>query len=200
MSGKIKRIAFPLLCLTIFIVLSLVGMTNRNLIDDLRRQGKDYVAVTPTAQPKDGVDGRSAYQVWLDNGYKGSEIEFLAWLRGTSGRDGRDGRDAVATDGKDGKDGRDGRTPVKGVDYFDGVSIKGDKGDTGSTGAAGPSGANGRTPQLSCVLRWDETDPTVTRYFQAWKYTDEDNTAWRNLQRIPSQDRPPSSDCVDLRS
>lgn len=28
----------------------------------------------------DGQDGRSAYQIWLDNGYTGTEVDFLNWL------------------------------------------------------------------------------------------------------------------------
>ena len=29
-----------------------------------------------------GQDGKSAYQIWLDNGYTGTEADFLAWLQG----------------------------------------------------------------------------------------------------------------------
>lgn len=28
-----------------------------------------------------GVQGKSAYQIWLDNGHEGTESEFLEWLR-----------------------------------------------------------------------------------------------------------------------
>lgn len=52
---------------------------------------------------QDGSNGKSAYQIWLDNGNTGTEEEYLASLKGA-----------------DGKDGEDGKTPVKGVDYFDG--------------------------------------------------------------------------------
>ena len=34
---------------------------------------------------QDGADGKSAYEIWLDNGYKGSETDFLAWLKGEKG-------------------------------------------------------------------------------------------------------------------
>ena len=30
-----------------------------------------------------GADGKSAYQIWLDNGHTGSEADFLDWLKGT---------------------------------------------------------------------------------------------------------------------
>ena len=33
-----------------------------------------------------GVDGKSAYQIWLDAGHTGTEAEFLTWLQGTNGK------------------------------------------------------------------------------------------------------------------
>ena len=38
---------------------------------------------------KDGKDGKSAYQIWLDNDHSGSELEFLASLKGKDGQDGK---------------------------------------------------------------------------------------------------------------
>ena len=38
--------------------------------------------------PFKGIDGKSAYQIWLDNDHTGSELEFLASLKGTDGKDG----------------------------------------------------------------------------------------------------------------
>lgn len=73
---------------------------------------------------KDGVDGKSAYQIWLDNGNTGSEAEFLESLKGPKG-----------ADGIIGKDGATGPKGDKGE--------KGDKGDKGDTGAQGPMGAQG---------------------------------------------------------
>ena len=41
----------------------------------------------------DGQNGRSAYQIWLDNGFSGTEIDFLNWLStnedANSGKDGK---------------------------------------------------------------------------------------------------------------
>lgn len=45
----------------------------------------------------DGQDGDSAYQVAVENGFEGTEEEWLASLQGADGKDGRDG-----VDGKDG--------------------------------------------------------------------------------------------------
>ncbi len=75
-----------------------------------------------------GADGKSAYELALENGYEGNETEWLASLHGMDGKDGSDGKDGYTPvkgidyfDGVDGKDGKDGYTPVKGVDYFDGA-------------------------------------------------------------------------------
>lgn len=38
--------------------------------------------------PFKGLDGKSAYQIWLDNQHTGTEVEFLASLKGTDGKDG----------------------------------------------------------------------------------------------------------------
>ena len=40
-----------------------------------------------------GLDGKSAYQIWLDNGYTGTQADFLNWLQGSNGIDGEDGKE-----------------------------------------------------------------------------------------------------------
>lgn len=68
----------------------------------------------PEGKPgKDGVigrDGKSAYEIAVENGFEGTETEWLESLKGADGTIGRDG--AV------GPQGEKGDTPVKGVDYF----------------------------------------------------------------------------------
>ena len=66
------------------------GVLDSNEIDD----------TTYICNGGDGVDGDSAYQIWLNNGNTGSEQDYLDSLEGTSGTDGADG-----TDGNDGADG-----------------------------------------------------------------------------------------------
>ena len=39
------------------------------------------------------IVGKSAYQIWLENGHEGSETDFLDWLRGETGEAGEDGED-----------------------------------------------------------------------------------------------------------
>ena len=97
-------------------------------------------------------DGKSAYELAVANGFKGTEQEWLASL---NGRDGADGYTPVKGkdyfDGKDGQNGKDGYTPVKGVDYFDGVDgkdgytpIKGKDYFDGTPGKDGINGKDGR--------------------------------------------------------
>lgn len=70
---------------------------------------KDEIAEKVQVGAK-GEDGKSAYQIALDEGFEGSEADWLASLKGTDGRNG--------IDGINGTNGKDGKTPVKGVDYF----------------------------------------------------------------------------------
>jgi hypothetical protein len=77
------------------------------------------------------IAGKSAYQIALDNGFVGTEKQWLASLKGADGADGKNG-----VDGKDGADGKDGSPGIPGV--------KGDKGDKGNPGVDGRDGADGQ--------------------------------------------------------
>lgn len=69
-----------------------------------------------------GKDGRSAYEIAIENGFVGTVAEWLESLKGRNGIDGKDGlpgkdgKDGLpgkdGTNGKDGKDGRDGKDGV----------------------------------------------------------------------------------------
>ena len=72
-----------------------------------------------------GKDGRSAYEIAIENGFVGTAAEWLESLKGRDGidgkdglpgKDGKDGADGLpskdGTNGKDGKDGRDGKDGV----------------------------------------------------------------------------------------
>ena len=63
-----------------------------------------------------GMPGKSAYQLWLEEGNMGSKEDFLESLKGEDGYTPIKGTDYF-----------DGYTPIKNVDYFDG-----EKGDTPS--------------------------------------------------------------------
>ena len=82
---------------------------------------KDEIAQKVQVGAK-GEDGKSAYQIAVDEGFDGSEADWLASLKGADGRNGIDGING--TNGKDGTNGIDGKTPVKGVDYFTAAEIE----------------------------------------------------------------------------
>lgn len=129
--------------------------------DEMRMEAK--FSETQVIGSGSGKDGLSAYEIAVKNGFKGSEQEWLASLKGDPGGDGVDGlpgNDGITphigvnenwwigeTDtgipatgpagnqGLPGKDGEPGYTPVKGVDYFDG--LPGDPGKDGYTPVKG---------------------------------------------------------------
>ena len=65
------------------------------------------------------LSGKSAYQIALNNGFEGTEQEWLSSLKGEQGISGAQGPKGDKGDtGAAGKNGTDGKTPVKGTDYF----------------------------------------------------------------------------------
>ena len=120
-------------------------------------------AGAPGAAGESGADGKSAYQIAIDNGFVGSQSEWLASLKGATGASGAPGKD-----GASGSPGADGITPHIGDNgnwyigsadtgkpsrgakgdkgdpftYSDFTAeqlatLKGEKGDKGDTGEAG---------------------------------------------------------------
>lgn len=90
----------------------------------------------PGAPGADGADGKSAFQTAVENGFIGTEAQWLASLKGPQGDVGPQG--TPGTNGVDGAQGPQGPQGLKG-DKGD----KGDPGDVGATGAQGPQGATG---------------------------------------------------------
>src|SRR5690606_37270573 len=80
-----------------------------------------------------GADGKSAYDIAVDNGYAGSQSQWLASLKGDKGDVG-----ATGAQGVKGDKGDVGATGAQGVQGY-----KGDKGDEGATGAQGVQGDKG---------------------------------------------------------
>lgn len=102
---------------------------------------KDDISVTEETSPsasagEDLPRGKSAYEVAVENGFSGTETEWLASLKGEPG-----------AAGANGKDGTDGKTPYVGDNgnWFVGSD------DTGkpSRGAKGEPGKDGVTPTFS---------------------------------------------------
>lgn len=95
-----------------------------------------------------GPQGKSAYQIAIEQGFKGSEKEWLQSLKGDKGDKGEPG--AAGKDGEVGKPGQDGKTAYeiwrekpdnadKSVDEFL-ASLKGEKGEPGEQGKQGDKG------------------------------------------------------------
>lgn len=80
-----------------------------------------------------GEDGKSAYEIAVENGFEGTEEEWLASLKGQDGEDGKDG-----ADGEKGDKGDKGDAGEKGEQ-----GDKGDKGDPGEKGEQGDKGDKG---------------------------------------------------------
>ena len=111
---------------------------------------KDDISVTEETSSSASVGedlprGKSAYEVAVENGFSGTETEWLASLKGATG-----------AAGADGKDGTDGKTPYVGDNgnWYIGADDtgkpsrgakgdKGEKGDKGDTGAQGIQGEQG---------------------------------------------------------
>lgn len=105
--------------------------------------GNWWIGDTDTGvSASNGADGKSAYQIAVDNGFVGTVQEWLDSLRGKDGLNGKDG-----TNGTDGADGENGKSAydVAVENGFIGsesqwlASLKGKDGIDGKDGAAGLS-------------------------------------------------------------
>lgn len=63
------------------------------------------------------ADGKSAYEIAVEHGFRGSEADWLASLQGADGQDGLDGKDGA--DGLDGADGTDGADGANGKSAYE---------------------------------------------------------------------------------
>lgn len=103
--------------------------------------------------------GKSAYEIAKENGFDGTEAEWLASLKGATG-----------AAGANGKDGENGETPYVGENgnWYIGANdtgkpsrgAKGDKGEPGAKGDKGDTGAKGEPG--SPGAKGDKGDPGVT--------------------------------------
>lgn len=141
--------------------------------------GKDGESIRG-ARGEDGDPGMSAYQIAVNNGFVGSEREWLDSLRGESikgdkGDKGDRGESIKGDPGKDGKDGKDGQRGKSAYevardngypgDIDDWLqSLKGEKGDKGDKGdsayeEAVSAGFQGTESEWLISLKGDKGDP-----------------------------------------
>ena len=105
-----------------------------------------------------GADGKSAFEIAVENGFIGTETEWLESLKGSDGKDGTDG-----TNGQDGKDGIDGAPGTDGKSAYEIAiangfigteaewleSLRGSDGKDGEQSPPGNDGKDGITPDIS---------------------------------------------------
>ena len=95
------------------------------------------------ANGEKGSDGKSAYQIAVEQGYQGSESDWLSSLKGDKGNTG-----AKGNPGQDGAEGKSAYAIAVEHGYEDSeekwlLSLKGEKGDTGERGEKGDTGLQG---------------------------------------------------------
>lgn len=249
--SKKQKIWVSLLAMLCLVFGGAVAYLTTAQVNQLKADGKNYSTLVPGAP---GVNGKSAYQLAVDNGFQGSEEDWLKTLKGSTGDSGQPGlsayqlaqvqgylgtqqdwlRSLIGDRGKSAYEiaqdngfkgsqldwlasliGAIGATGATGANGTNGA--KGDTGDAGASaytlavmngfdgtqqewlaslkGADGAPGANGRTPFMSCVIRTTNSLPTQ---YIAWKYTDEEDSAYRDLYQLPAWAQ--GQNCVDLRS
>ena len=98
------------------------------------------------ANGEKGTDGKSAYQIAVEQGYQGSESDWLSSLKGDKGDKGNTG--AKGNPGQDGADGKSAYAIAVEHGYEDSedkwlLSLKGEKGDAGERGEKGDTGLQG---------------------------------------------------------
>ena len=111
-----------------------------------------------------GKNGKSAYEIAVEHGFVGTEVEWLESLKGVDGKDGVNGKDGCdgrngvdGLPGKDGKNGADGLPGRDGIDGIDGKSayiIAVEHGFSGTENEwlqslKGANGKDGITPDMS---------------------------------------------------
>lgn len=111
---------------------------------------------TPGAPGSDGADGKSAFELAVENGFVGTQAEWLSSLQGEQGPQGEPG---LGTPGSDGQDGQDGKSAFEvavaagfvGTEAAWLASLQGPKGDDGDTvvGPAGPAGPAGAAASVT---------------------------------------------------
>ena len=120
------------------------------------------------ANGEKGTDGKSAYQIAVEQGYQGSESDWLSSLKGDKGEKGNTG--AKGNPGQDGADGKSAYAIAVEHGYEDSeekwlLSLKGEKGDTGERGEKGDAGVDGKdgfSPIANVVKDGSITTITIT--------------------------------------
>ena len=117
-----------------------------------------------------GADGKSAYDIAVENGFNGTESEWLESLHGQDGQNGKNGQD-----GQPGANGNDGKSAYQLAveNGYNGTveawllslhGQNGQNGQDGQPGAAGSNGTDGITPHIDPTTKhWmiGDTDTNI---------------------------------------
>ena len=116
-------------------------------------EGETSATLHNGANGEKGTDGKSVYQIAVEQGYQGSESDWLSSLKGDKGEKGNTG--AKGNPGQDGAEGKSAYAIAVEHGYEDSedewlLSLKGDtgeRGEKGDTGLQGERGEKGETGQ-----------------------------------------------------
>ena len=130
--------------------------------------GKTSATLHNGANGEKGTDGKSAYQIAVEQGYQGSESDWLSSLKGDKGEKGNTG--AKGNPGQDGAEGKSAYAIAVEHGYEDSedkwlLSLKGEKGDAGERGEKGDAGVDGKdgfSPIANVVKDGSITTITIT--------------------------------------
>ena len=117
-------------------------------------------------QGEEGPEGKSSYEIAVENGFTGSESQWLSSLIGTNGTDGTDGQP-----GNDGSDGIDGANGLSAYQVALASGFVGSQsawlaslvGPQGPTGATGPAGTSVTITTVNSQAAYDAATPTATQ-------------------------------------
>ena len=130
------------------------------VITIVNADGETSATLYNGANGEKGTDGKSAYEVALQNGFTGTEADWLTSLKGQKGDTGAPG--AKGEPGEKGERGEKGE-----------AGETGEKGEKGDTGTPGKDGANGFSPTVTVTET--STGATITA-------TDKNGTTTAKIQ------------------
>lgn len=137
---------------------SLHAHDNLAALDKIKESGNGTLIFNDKEISMEGRSGKSAYDIAIDNGFTGTENEWLESLKGRKGDPGVKGDKGDKGDpGAKGDKGDKGDPGAKGDKGDKGdPGVKGDKGDKGDPGAKGDKGDPGETIRIT----FSATKPT----------------------------------------
>ena len=148
--------------------------------------GNWFIGNTNTGIKAQGVDGKSAYQVWLDDGNSGTISDFLNSLKGANG--------AKGDTGESGTNGRsayqlwiDAGNSGTMTDFLS--SLKGEKGEDGEQGIQGERGNDGNDGKSAYQIAIDNGFVgTETEWLNSLKGQDGQGIEGKYLKQIDNLD------------